>query len=65
LDIREGKPKPILQGRDLLKLGMEPGKPMGELLKRAYEAQLDGVIGDLDEAIAWVNAQSTAHSLPK
>jgi len=65
LDIREGKPKPILQGRDLLKLGMEPGKPMGELLKCAYEAQLDGVIGDLDEAIAWVNAQSIAYSLPK
>jgi len=54
LEIRESKPKPILQGRDLLKLGMEPGRPMGELLHRAYEAQLDGIIGNLDEAIAWV-----------
>ena len=54
LDVRESKPKPILQGRDLLKLGMEPGRKMGELLHRAYEAQLDGIIGNLDEAIAWV-----------
>jgi tRNA nucleotidyltransferase (CCA-adding enzyme) len=54
LDIRESKPKPILQGRDLLKLGMEPGRKMGEVLQRAYEAQLDGTIGNLDEALAWV-----------
>jgi hypothetical protein len=32
---------------------------MGELLKRAYEAQLDGIIGNLDEALAWTNAQNT------
>ena len=54
LAIRESKPKPILQGRDLIKLGMEPGRKMGEMLQRAYEAQLDGVIWQLDEAIAWV-----------
>jgi len=64
LDIREGKPKPILQGRDLLKLGMEPGREMGELLKCAYEAQLDGAIGNLDEAIAWVYARSTDNTVP-
>ena len=57
LDICEHKPKPILQGRDLLKLGMAPGREMGELLHRAYEAQLDGIIGSLDEAIAWVEKQ--------
>jgi len=60
LDICEGKPKPLLQGRDLLKLGVESGKAMGELLKCTYEAQLDGIIGDLDEALAWVNARSPA-----
>jgi len=54
LEVRENKPKPILQGRDLLKLGMEPGQDMGELLRRAYEAQLDGVIGNLEEALTWV-----------
>ena len=54
LDVHESKPKPVLQGRDLFKLGMEPGRKMGEVLRRAYEAQLDGTIGTLDEAIAWV-----------
>jgi tRNA nucleotidyltransferase (CCA-adding enzyme) len=68
LDVRESKPKPILQGRDLLKLGMEPGRKMGEVLHRAYEAQLDGTIANLEEAIAWVkplteSAMSFASSL--
>jgi tRNA nucleotidyltransferase (CCA-adding enzyme) len=54
LEVRESKPKPILQGRDLLKLGMQPGREMGELLHRAYEAQLDGTISTLDEAIVWI-----------
>jgi tRNA nucleotidyltransferase (CCA-adding enzyme) len=54
LGVRESKPKPILQGRDLLKLGMKPGRKMGAVLHRVYEAQLDGTISTLDEAIAWV-----------
>ena len=61
LDVRESKPKPILQGRDLLKLGMEPGRKMGELLHRAYEAQLDGMIGNLDEAITWIEHTQYNH----
>jgi len=54
LEVREGKPKPILQGRYLIELGMLPGRNMGEVLLRAYEAQLDGTISTLDEAIVWV-----------
>ena len=54
LEVRESKPKPILQGRDLLPLGFEPGREMGKLLHLAYEAQLDGTISNLDEAIQWV-----------
>ena len=57
LDVRESKPKPILQGRDLIKLGMEPGRKMGEVLNRAYEAQLDGTISTLNEAVAWVREE--------
>jgi len=53
LEVRENKPKPLLQGRDLLQLGMQPGREMGKLLHRAYEAQLDGIIGNTDEATAW------------
>ena len=54
LEVRESKPKPLLQGRDLLKLGMQPGREMGELLHRAYEAQLDGTFATTEEAVEWV-----------
>ena len=34
--------KPLVQGRDLIALGVEPGPRMGRILKALYEAQLDG-----------------------
>jgi putative nucleotidyltransferase with HDIG domain len=34
--------KPIIQGRDLKKLGVKPGVQMGIFLKKLYERQLDG-----------------------
>ena len=39
--------KPILLGRHLLEVGLEPGPEIGERLRKAYEVQLDGV-DDLD-----------------
>jgi tRNA nucleotidyltransferase/poly(A) polymerase len=33
--------KPLVMGRDLLKLGVAPGPEMGRLLKMLYQAQLD------------------------
>ena len=43
---------PILLGRHLLKLGMQPGPEVGALLRRVYELQLDGEVRTLDEALA-------------
>ncbi|GHT40694.1 multifunctional CCA protein [Planctomycetales bacterium] len=54
LNVRESKPKPILQGRDLIPLGFKPGPAMGKILNDGYEQQLDGKINSLDEAIHWV-----------
>jgi len=34
--------KPLVMGRDLIKLGVAPGPDMGRLLKKLYKAQLDG-----------------------
>ena len=34
--------KPLVMGRDLLKLGVAPGPEMGRLLKKLYRQQLDG-----------------------
>ncbi|HYE32855.1 MAG TPA: polynucleotide adenylyltransferase [Methylomirabilota bacterium] len=54
LRVLESAPKPILQGRDLLKLGMPPGPAMGILLSKAYEAQLEGAFHDLSTALLWL-----------
>ena len=53
LEILDAPPAPLLQGRDLIPLGMEPGPEMGRLLKAAYEAQLDGTIQTPYDAIKW------------
>lgn len=42
LKINQETIKPLIQGRDLLKLGFPAGEKMGEILKRLYELQLDG-----------------------
>lgn len=55
LGIYEKHPEKILYGKHLLKLGVPPGCHMGEILNRAWEAQLDGAFNDLDGALLWVN----------
>lgn len=52
LGVEHGPPPPLLQGRDLLKVGFAPGPRMGEVLRRIYELQLDGDVTTLEEAIA-------------
>ena len=52
LGVDRRPPAPILLGRHLLALGLEPGPRVGEILKAVYEEQLDGRITTLDEAIA-------------
>ena len=52
LGIDRSPPKPLLLGRHLIELGMEPGPGMGALLKQIYEKQLDGEIKTAEEGIA-------------
>ena len=52
LDVEQKPPAPILQGRHLLEMGLEPGPRMGEITKAVYEMQLDGRVRTLDEAKA-------------
>ncbi len=53
LQVRNQQPKPLLMGRHLLSLGMQPGPKMGTLLKTAFELQLDGKLSTLDEVLKW------------
>lgn len=50
LGVEHKPPQPILMGRHLIELGVEPGPRMGEILKAVYELQLDSVVTTLDEA---------------
>jgi tRNA nucleotidyltransferase (CCA-adding enzyme) len=52
LGVEHRPPAPILLGRHLLVLGVEPGPRMGEILRAVYEAQLDGAVTNLDDALA-------------
>jgi tRNA nucleotidyltransferase (CCA-adding enzyme) len=54
LDLQASAPRRILMGRHLMEAGMAPGRQMGELLKAAFEAQLEGEFGDLEGAIGWL-----------
>ena len=52
LGVEHEPPAPLLLGRHLLQLGLDPGPRVGQILGRVYERQLDGDVGSLDQAIA-------------
>ena len=52
LKVKDSAPKPIVQGRHLIALGLKPGVSFGRILKVCYEAQLDGRITNIDDGLA-------------
>lgn len=50
-------PAPLLRGGDLKKLGMQPGPRFSKILAAVRAAQLDGLISDPEEAIAFAQDQ--------
>ncbi|MGB7210757.1 MAG: HD domain-containing protein [Pyrinomonadaceae bacterium] len=52
LQIERKAPEPILMGRHLVELGLEPSRQFKKILDAVYEMQLDGKVVDLDGAIA-------------
>ncbi len=51
LDVVNTAPKPLLQGRDLIALGLKPSKQFKAILDAVYTKQLDGEVKSLQEAI--------------
>jgi len=47
-----------ITGKDLSKIGVAPGPRMGELLKEAYDAQLEGRFADRGALLAWLRQTS-------
>jgi tRNA nucleotidyltransferase (CCA-adding enzyme) len=50
LKVDSGPPQPLLLGRHLLEMGLEPGIRIGEITAAIYEMQLDGRVRSVDEA---------------
>ncbi|MEC4673614.1 MAG: polynucleotide adenylyltransferase, partial [Nitrospirota bacterium] len=61
LTVSKAAPQPVLLGRHLLDIGMQPGPQVGAILKAAFEAQLDGQFETLDAAIEWVKRNDQFH----
>jgi tRNA nucleotidyltransferase (CCA-adding enzyme) len=51
LGVEHAPPRPIVMGRHLLELGVEPGPRMGEILRQIYDRQLDGEIATIEQGI--------------
>jgi tRNA nucleotidyltransferase (CCA-adding enzyme) len=52
LEVADRKPQPLIQGRDLVTLGLKPGPQFKSILDACYEAQLDGDISTVEEGRA-------------
>jgi tRNA nucleotidyltransferase (CCA-adding enzyme) len=50
LEVESKAPAPLLLGRHLLEMGLEPGPRIGAITRAVYEIQLDGRVQSLDEA---------------
>lgn len=50
LAVERQPPAPILLGRHLLEMGLEPGPKIGEITQAVYEMQLDGRVKTLEDA---------------
>jgi tRNA nucleotidyltransferase (CCA-adding enzyme) len=62
LEVDQQPPAPILLGRHLLEMGLQPGPRIGEITKAVYEMQLDGKICSLDDAKSLVKQILSADS---
>jgi poly(A) polymerase len=47
-------PKPLVTGRDLITLGLQPGPRFSEILEAVQTEQLEGRLSERESALAWV-----------
>jgi tRNA nucleotidyltransferase (CCA-adding enzyme) len=57
LEVEAQAPAPIVMGRHVMELGVQPGPDLGQLLDECYEAQLDGLFSTLDEGILFAKSK--------
>ena len=54
LDQEALAPPPLINGNDLIALGLKPGPIFSEILKRAEDLQLEGFLTAREDALSWV-----------
>lgn len=54
LNVYNNKLKPLLQGRDIIKLGLKPSKEFSRMLNAAYEAQMRDEFITYEDALVWL-----------
>ncbi len=57
LNVLNAEVKALLQGKDILKLGLKPSKEFSKILHRAYEAQISGIFKTNDQACLWLKRE--------
>ncbi len=50
-------PKPLINGHDLMALGLTPGPKLGELLTAIQNLQLEGALHTSEDALNWLKSQ--------
>ena len=53
----EIRPKPLIDGKDLIKMGYEPGPIFSKIINMVEEQQLEGLIKNKDEALDFVQKE--------
>lgn len=59
----ELKPKPLLNGHDLIRLGAVPGPSLGQLAEEMYIAQLEGELKETKDVEKWVKKWLKKHKM--
>lgn len=54
LDQEALAPPPLINGHDLIALGLEPGPLFSEILQQAEDLQLEGILTAREEALSWI-----------
>ncbi|VGO16123.1 Poly(A) polymerase I [Pontiella desulfatans] len=55
-------PEPWIRGHDLIAMGIKEGKLIGQILKEAYEAQMEDRFASKEEILEWIKANPGDHS---
>lgn len=61
--VDRGRPQPLLRGADVLALGVAAGPQVGQILRQAEEAQINGEFRDRAGALAWLERYWQARAL--